>query len=281
MGMQSTRMGRPVGEVLAEISTLLDDVDMDCALLADADRLGLVGLARQVAGRVQALAAVVAADAEAGGVCERAYGTPLASWLTGVCRLTRAEAHRLLGQGRALSRFPEVGSAVLTGAVGVEQAGAITSALGRLPEDFSSAQVAEAEAAMVGFAAEFDSAGLTRLSGRLVEVLDPAGCEAREGRRLERELRQARAARFVTFTADGEGSVLLRGRCRCWTPNRWSGWWRPTRRRSGGRAWSGWTPRLRCAPRACGERTDSVPWPPPTSSRGWLRPAAGNGPGSW
>jgi hypothetical protein len=199
------------GEVLAEISAALDGVLTDTSLLSDADALALVGQAREVAGRVQALAATLAADAEARGVSERAYGTPLSSWLTGVCRLTRPEAHRLLASGRALSRFAAVGEAARSGQVGVEQASAITTVLSRLPQDFSTSQVAEAEALLLGYAAEFDSRGLAHLTWHLLEVLDPVAAEHREQRLLERDLREARAARFVVFKPDGHGSVLLRG----------------------------------------------------------------------
>ena len=64
---------------------------------------------------------------------------------------------------------------------------------------------------MIGYAAEFDSAGLSRLSRRLVEVLDPVGCDEREASRLDRDAKQAKAARHLSFFPDGHGSVAFRG----------------------------------------------------------------------
>ena len=64
---------------------------------------------------------------------------------------------------------------------------------------------------MVDYADEFDSTGLARLTRRLVELLDPVGADEREAKRLERELKAAKASRHLTFKADGYGSVLIRG----------------------------------------------------------------------
>ena len=102
-------------------------------------------------------------------------------------------------------------AAALGGSIGFEQGCAVGGVLRQLPSDFSAEQVARAESTMLGYAREFDSAGLARLSRRLVEVIDPVGAEEREFRRLERELKVARAERFLSFLPNGHGSVLIRG----------------------------------------------------------------------
>lgn len=209
--MDGTRTLRPAPEVLAEIAALLDGVDPCSEMLADAARLDLVASARRLAGRLQALASTLAASASQSQAAERQVGVPLASWLAASQRMTRREAHRLIGVGHQLAPFPDLNRAALAGAVGFEQASAIATVLALLPDDFSAAQVAEAEATMLGYASEFDSSGLARLSRRLVEVLDPVGADERDARRLERDLKQAEAARHLTFLPDGHGSVLIRG----------------------------------------------------------------------
>ena len=200
----------PVGQVLAEIDALLDACDPDIVLSGDAEQLGVVAGVRRVAGRLQTLAATLAAGVDAGQVADRQVGVPLASWLAATQQTTRTEAHRLIGQGRDLTRFPTVAAAALAGVVGFDQARAIAGVLVRLPDDLD-AKVAEAEQMMLSYAADFDSAGLGRLSRHLVEVLDPDGCDARDAQRLERDLKAARAARHLTFTHDGHGTVQIRG----------------------------------------------------------------------
>ena len=70
---------RPVGEVLAEVSALLDGVESGTSLLSDAERLALVDLARRVAGRAQVLASLLASEVQDAGAADRASGVPLVS----------------------------------------------------------------------------------------------------------------------------------------------------------------------------------------------------------
>ncbi len=209
--MESTRALLPVGEVLASVAGLLDLVDPDRARVSDADRLEWVVAARRIAGRVQGLLVALSAEVEKTGACERATGVPWTSWLPATERATRSEAHRLVGQGRDLTRYPALTEATLSGRVGFEQATTISGVLTRLGDDLTGAQTVEAERLMIGYAREFDARGLSQLTRRLVEVLDPDGADRREGERLERDARSARAARNLSFFADGHGSTLIRG----------------------------------------------------------------------
>jgi len=209
--MESTRASLPVGEVLAHVAGLLDRIDPDRSLISDADRLGSVVAARQVTGRLQALLVTLSAEAEQSHAVERATGVPLTSWLPATERATRAETHRLVGQGRDLTRFPALAEATLSGWVGFEQATAISGVLTRLGDDLTGAQTADAERVMIGYAREFDARGLAQLARRLVEVIDPDGADRREATRLERDARSARASRGLSFFSDAHGSTLIRG----------------------------------------------------------------------
>ena len=100
--MDNTRNSLSVPKGLAEISAILDSIDTDQRLLSDADRLEVLAEAKQVTGRMQALAATLAADTADAEASERVVGVPLASWLAAEHPLTRREAHRLVGQGRDL-----------------------------------------------------------------------------------------------------------------------------------------------------------------------------------
>ncbi len=209
--MENTRKSLSVPKGLAEISAILDVIDSDQRLLTDVDRLAAVAAAKQLTGRVQALAATLAADTAQAEASDRVVGVPLASWLAVEHRLTRREANRLIGQGRDLARFPRLEAEALQGHVGFSQATTISQVLAKLPDDLATSQVEQAESMMIEFADQFDSAGLAQLSRHLVEVVDPVGVEEREAKRLEQDLRRAKAARHLNFLSDGHGSTLIRG----------------------------------------------------------------------
>ena len=209
--METTRDLLPASQVLAQAAALFDQLNPDRGLLSDADRLALVAAAVRFSASAQALAATLAGEADAVEAAEHESGVPLASWLAANERLTRGEAHRLIRHGENLTRFTHLAEATMSGEVLFDQANAIGGVLAKLPTDFNSKQVAEAETLMIGYAGEFDSAGLARLTRRLVELLDPTGADEREAKRLERELKAARAGRHLTFKPDGYGSVLIRG----------------------------------------------------------------------
>ncbi len=209
--MENTRKSFSVPKGLAELSAILDAIDTDQRMLTDADRLAVVAAAKQLTGRMQALTATLAADTARVEAADREVGVPLASWLAVEHRLTRREAHRLIGQGRDLARFPRLEAEALQGRVGFTQATTISQVLGKLPDDLATSQVEQAEDMMIEFAEQFDSAGLAQLSRHLVEVVDPVGVEEREAKRLEQDLKRAKASRHLNFLSDGHGSTLIRG----------------------------------------------------------------------
>ncbi len=79
--------------------------------------------------------------------------------------------------------------------MGFSQATTISQVLSKLPDDLATSQVEQAEEMMIEFAEQFDSVGLSQLSRHLVEVVDPVGVEEREAKRLEQDLKRAKAAR--------------------------------------------------------------------------------------
>ncbi len=209
--MENTRKSLSVPKGLAEISAILDAISPDQRMLTDADRLAAAAAVIQVVCRAQALTATVLADTAQAEASDREAGVPLASWLSVEHRLTRREAHRLIGQGKDLARFPRLEAEALQGRVGFSQATTISQVLCKLPDDLATSQVEQAEEMMIEFADQFDSAGLAQLSRHLVEVVDPIGADEREAKRLERELKTARVGRHLNYYSDGHGSTLIRG----------------------------------------------------------------------
>ncbi|MGC3993144.1 MAG: DUF222 domain-containing protein [Propionicimonas sp.] len=209
--MEATSV-RSTGEVLADVSALLDAVDHDGRRLAtDTDLLGMLQAAVQVAGRCTALAQRLAGEVVRAEAAEHAHGTGAASWLADTTRLTRREASALLYAGRDLEAFPHLAAATIDGAVLPQQARSISRVLIDLPDDLPAGAVCEAEQLMVGYAGQFNSAELATLSRRLLEVLAPDVAEESDAQRLEREHELAVRNRYLQFHHDGHGTTDLKG----------------------------------------------------------------------
>jgi hypothetical protein len=199
-------------QLVAGIDAALDALSDDRLRLAsDAEQLGLLLAGLRVGARLHAWQARLAGRIESGEVAWRQHQTSTSTWLAEAGRLTLREARRLVTAGTEQARFPVVGAAALAGGVLPGQAEAITHVLAHLPEEFPADLVGEGEQTMVGFAATHNAAELRRLSGHLLETLAPDTAEELEAARVEREYRRAMRERFLEFTGDGHGSVLLRG----------------------------------------------------------------------
>ncbi|MGC3992857.1 MAG: DUF222 domain-containing protein [Propionicimonas sp.] len=199
-------------ELVAVIGAALDALTDDrLRLPSEPEQLALVQAAARLEGRLHAWLAGLAATEEAGEVAWHEHGTSTTTWLSDTLNLTPREAARLVAGGQGLARFDQVGAAARAGDVLPGQAEAITGVLDLLPDDLPDESRCRAQELMVGFAESHNSTELRRLTGRLVEVLDPDGAEAREAERLEREHQLAMRNRHLVFTHDGHGSVWFRG----------------------------------------------------------------------
>ena len=212
--METTTALRSTSEALADVEHLLASIDHAARGLAtDAERLELLQTSVRVSGLATALAQQLAGEVVTTEAAEHAHGTGAGSWLAETTRLTRKEAAALLFAGRDLSRFPIVSAASLEGAALPQQARAITRVLSDLPDDLPGSVVIEAEELMVGYAGQFNSAELSRLSRHLLEVLAPEIAEASEA---EPGAGRPAAGGFVLirhleFNHDGHGTTHFRG----------------------------------------------------------------------
>ena len=133
--------------------------------------------------------------------------TSPANWFAHATRTVRPAAHRAARLAARLEEaHPAVDAALADAAINVEQAGVIVEAVDALPADLVSAEtVGQAEAFLLGEAADHDARALRVLGRRLLEVLDPDAADAEEARRLAAEERAARAAASFTMSDDGQG----------------------------------------------------------------------------
>ena len=207
-GFTQQATGAALTGIVADVAALGTG---DVRLASGAEQLALLRAGLRVEARLHTWLAELAAHVDAAGVAWQEHGASTPTWLADAANLTRREAARLIAAGQGLARFGVVAAAAESGAVLPAQAEAITGVLDALPEDFGADVVARGQELMVGFAATHNSTELRRLSRYLLETLAPETVDEREAARLEREHRLALRNRYLTFTPDHQGSVLLRG----------------------------------------------------------------------
>ena len=199
-------------ELLAGVSSALDTGRTGIVRLASGpEALTLLKEGLRLEGQLHTWLVQLSAQLDTAGVAWAGHGTSTATWLADAANLTRREAARLIGAGQGLARFGIVAAAAASGAVLPAQAEAITGVLDDLPDDFPPDLVERGQELMVGFAATHNSTELRRLTSRLVEVLAPETVEEREAARLEREHRVAMRHRYLKFSYNHQGSVLISG----------------------------------------------------------------------
>ena len=209
MGMTSPQKPLDTGAALARIDALLDAVDHDGRAGADpGDRLAWCSLARRVAGRLSALVQLLVHEAESVQAAVRAEGLSTDSWLAGAGGLTGRQARQTVAQANAVSRHAGVQAAALAGQVAAEKVPTVVAVLDRLPEQTTDLQRDRAEQALLALAAQADAAGIARHADQVLSRILGAD-DAETTREVQAE--QARRDRFVSFTPNGRGSVVIRG----------------------------------------------------------------------
>ena len=122
-------------------------------------------------------------------------------------RQTTRDAKRRLALAQDLDRDHEpVRQAMAAGAVSEEQAVVIVKGVEALPVEHRR----DAEAHLVGLAAEHDPVALRRIAHRVLEVVAPDVAEAHERKALERQ--EALAEEACRFTVADDGHGLCHGR---------------------------------------------------------------------
>ncbi|MGI5952444.1 MAG: DUF222 domain-containing protein [Brooklawnia sp.] len=202
-------------DALARIDALLDGLDhRERAGVAHTDRLRLVGDARRVAARLDALLAVLVSEAEVAGAAEVVKGTPLRSWLTASGQASSKEAGQLIFTGRDLAAQPAVREAALAGEIGVRQARSITRVLSELPANLDDSQRSAAEKIMLEAATCRSAGRLATMTSQVLDQVAPEHAEATpEGELRRRDAQRGRALqrRSLLFFPDGDGSTKFTG----------------------------------------------------------------------
>jgi hypothetical protein len=201
--MEGEATSIPVSEALAEIERVLDRVDRDRSGLDASARLGAVRSVRRVAARVDALKAVLTAEADRTRASEAAAGTGLASWLGMGETLSRREAAGAVRQARVLGQHRLVGEAAVAGRVGPGQARAITGVLDGLAPQLDGTQQAAAEQVLVELAGHLDAEQLSKAAGQVLARVVPGQAEDALELHLQRQAEAAHRQRSLRFFMEG------------------------------------------------------------------------------
>src|SRR4051794_19546873 len=175
-----------MGELGSALDALAAD-DLDGLVASQyLDRTAMLVAARN---RIDAELARTARRAELAQAPEYDGKKGMASWLRGHCRLSAAEASRVVRTGRTLERLPAVAAGCAAGQVSAEQVAAIAPVA--RPENLAAAQAADVDVAEVDrllaeTAATRPYKELQQVVQHYLARLDPDGDEPdpTEGRRL-------------------------------------------------------------------------------------------------
>ena len=211
-GPHDLSISHPVLACAGAIGAALDEVaGVDPLYMTPAAKAAAMVELSRVIGRAQGLLLRVVANAD--DVALDAGSRSAAAWLAHETRVTPGAAVRLGRLGEELdARWHRLADAVWAGSVNLEQAHAIATALGELPDDLDDAVLAKAEAHLVAEAAHFDAAKLRILGRKVLEVVAPEVAEDHERRRLEEEERRARETTRLSLRRRGDGTTDLQGR---------------------------------------------------------------------
>lgn len=203
-------LAHPIRAAARAIDEALKSVaDVNPSFMTTPDKAAaLVELARLEA-RLAELRLRVTADASdvAAAVGARDVGV----WAADATRRRRGDGARDLRLADALAERPLLASGLREGAVNLDQAHVILGCLADLPVEVGVDVLADAEAALVGYAADFGPTELRRLGRGILDVVAPEIAEAAEARHLADLEASAHHRMRLSVRACGDGTTRVSG----------------------------------------------------------------------
>ncbi|MGI8576601.1 MAG: DUF222 domain-containing protein [Nocardioidaceae bacterium] len=198
--------------------------------LSDAEAVAALDAAYRKVTQAHAVALRLLGAVDGRGLPVAHGATCTQAWLTARRRVRPGDAKRDVELARLLTRAADatpdpagigdtetdpvegswLAAGVHAGAVNVEQAGCIATALSELPVETDVDARVVAERVLVDQASDHGPATLARLGHRILDVIDPDEADRRLGAVLDREERQATRLRSATRFSDGHGSVFYK-----------------------------------------------------------------------
>lgn len=198
-----------VASAQAVIAAVKDVADVQPTFMGSADKQA--ALAQIAAGEAALAELRLRVLASSGDIAEDVGARDVAAWFARAVHADPAQSRADLRLATSLEDRPLVAAGMREGVVSLAQARVIVAGLAALPDDVGSEVVAQAEATLVGYAADFGPRELRRLARHILDVVDPEIAEAEAGRQLEDEERAAREKASLTFRDLGDGRTRIHG----------------------------------------------------------------------
>ncbi|GAA1373065.1 HNH endonuclease signature motif containing protein [Catellatospora chokoriensis] len=179
--------------------------------LADAELITALDAAHRLRERLAGVELSLVRELDARAVPTAHGASSTAVWLREHWRIGIRTAKQTVELARSLDRLPATAEALAAGTVNTEQAAVIAQALAELPALAGLETAAKAEAALIGFAAQFEPSVLRRFGERVLTHVAPDLAEEHERQALAEHEERAHAARTLTLTPDRSGRVRLAG----------------------------------------------------------------------
>jgi hypothetical protein len=171
----------------------------------------VVETAQSLINQLTGIQATYLAELDARGYVTR-QGYPSArTWLREQVRVSDHAAHLVVELGAQMEARPEIAKAVSSGALGIEQASVIGTAVDALREDVGADVVDACEARLIQEATHFPPRALRLLGDRVLAHVAPEIADDVLRRQLENAEERAHAARGISLVPAGPSRVRITG----------------------------------------------------------------------
>ncbi|HEX7745975.1 MAG TPA: DUF222 domain-containing protein [Micromonosporaceae bacterium] len=199
----------------ADLARVHEAVDACVAVpawsLRGQDLVDALDAAVAVQQKVAALVLGLVREVDGSGLAREQGATGTAAWLRNRLRLSPGAARLLVGDAHRLDAGPEaVREAVAAGAVSVEQARVIATAVETVHREAGAAAADKAVGLLLDWAGEFDPDGLRRLSHRILDHVAPQIADDAQRRALEAAEKRDHRDRYLNLSTQ-DGRVRLTG----------------------------------------------------------------------
>jgi Domain of unknown function (DUF222) len=203
----------PAAEALDAMHAALDGAaETPLWSLSDDAVADLVRDVHRCEGRLAELSARLLAEMDRRNTAKQTGAVSARAWLRRELKVAPSTAKQRIVLASALAGPLELTrQALAAGHISRAHAGVVLKVMDTLPAGLGAQALEKAEQQLVGWCRDFDPRDVARLGRKLFEVVDPDGADAREARLLERQEREARRRRHLTFGSDGFGLHHLRG----------------------------------------------------------------------
>lgn len=212
IGAPPMTTGHLVHECEQAIAAALDKVDaVEFLYLSPADKVASLVELHRLETRVAATRLRMLAVSD--DVAEESSARDVGAWFQLATRTDRGPARRAMTLAQALDRrWSALAEAHTAGDVSTAQTDVIARVLDELPDGVGAEVLAQAEAALIAYAAEFAPKELRRLGREILGVVAPEVGEEQERKQLEDEERHAAKKTCLTTHPHGDGTTTIKTR---------------------------------------------------------------------